>query len=212
MGRRRSGYSGVSAFFYERIIEGFGGLTLGVVENNEDSGPREVDLHGLYVKEAIFYTDRSIQEARNRGDSEIHLIVGTFDIFCLFVHVAQLLVSVGKGLHSRGGVAKLKPAIEELIQKYAYPSYPLAHPSLNSFVSGTTSWRHSTRIMRACSSCTSTGAAGARSGRSARTTSRASWSATRSSVLSCNHLELKDRLWLRVVRRNSHLEMDVKFL
>lgn len=70
------------------------------VENNKDSQPGEVDLHGLYVKEAITFTDQAIQEARQRGDSEVHLIVG-------------------KGLHSRGGIAKLKPAIEELIQKHS---------------------------------------------------------------------------------------------
>jgi hypothetical protein len=35
-------------------------------------------LHGLYVKEAISFTDRSIEEARRRGDSEIHLIVGQY--------------------------------------------------------------------------------------------------------------------------------------
>ncbi|KAL1942517.1 hypothetical protein VTO73DRAFT_6119 [Trametes versicolor] len=68
-------------------------------ENNTDSQPGEVDLHGLYVKEAIRYTDRSIQEAQARGDSKIRFITG-------------------KGLHSSGGVAKLKPAIEELMQKH----------------------------------------------------------------------------------------------
>ncbi|KAJ7262267.1 hypothetical protein B0H12DRAFT_1105043 [Mycena haematopus] len=60
-----------------------------------DSKPGEIDLHGLYVKEAIDHTDKAIQEAKNRGDSELHLIVG-------------------KGLHSQGHVAKIKPAIEEL--------------------------------------------------------------------------------------------------
>lgn len=39
--------------------------------------PTEVDLHGLYVKEAITYSDNSIAEARARGDKEIRLIVGT---------------------------------------------------------------------------------------------------------------------------------------
>jgi DNA-nicking Smr family endonuclease len=39
--------------------------------------PGEVDLHGLYVKEAITYTDQNIAEARARGDKEIHLIVGS---------------------------------------------------------------------------------------------------------------------------------------
>ncbi|CAL1708287.1 unnamed protein product [Somion occarium] len=68
------------------------------VENNKDSKPGEIDLHGLYVKEAISYADRAIQEARQRGDAEVHFIVG-------------------KGLHSKNGMAKLKPAIEELMQK-----------------------------------------------------------------------------------------------
>lgn len=44
--------------------------------------PGEVDLHGLYVKEAIAFTDRAIQEARSRGDSEIHLIVGEYYQLC----------------------------------------------------------------------------------------------------------------------------------
>ncbi|TDL26291.1 DUF1771-domain-containing protein [Rickenella mellea] len=61
--------------------------------------PGEVDLHGLYVKEAIAYTDQAIQAAQQRGDTEVHLIVG-------------------KGIHSAGHVAKIKPAIEELMQKH----------------------------------------------------------------------------------------------
>jgi len=68
-------------------------------ENNLDSEPGEVDLHGLYVKEAIAHTDQSIAEARARGDKEIRLIVG-------------------KGIHSQNHAAKLKPAIEELMQKH----------------------------------------------------------------------------------------------
>ncbi|KAJ7733758.1 hypothetical protein DFH07DRAFT_845337 [Mycena maculata] len=69
------------------------------IKNNEDSKPGEIDLHGLYVKEALEHTDRALQEAKQRGDSELHLIVG-------------------KGLHSPGGAAKIKPAIEELMQKH----------------------------------------------------------------------------------------------
>jgi len=69
------------------------------IENNKDSKPGEIDLHGLYVKEAIEHTDRALQEAKQKGDSELHLIVG-------------------KGLHSQGGAAKIKPAIEELMQKH----------------------------------------------------------------------------------------------
>ncbi|KII92085.1 hypothetical protein PLICRDRAFT_50515 [Plicaturopsis crispa FD-325 SS-3] len=60
--------------------------------------PGETDLHGLYVKEAIARTDSAIQEARRRGTPSIRLIVG-------------------KGMHSQGGLAKIKPAIESLMQR-----------------------------------------------------------------------------------------------
>jgi len=69
------------------------------VENNKDSKPGEVDLHGLYVKEAIARADLAILDAKSRGQPQIIFIVG-------------------KGLHSQGGIAKIKPAIEELIQKH----------------------------------------------------------------------------------------------
>ncbi|KAH7108313.1 DUF1771-domain-containing protein [Auriculariales sp. MPI-PUGE-AT-0066] len=68
-------------------------------ENNTDSAPGEVDLHGLYVKEAIHYADRAVQEAKNRGETSIRIIVG-------------------KGMHSKGGKGKLGPAIEEVMQKH----------------------------------------------------------------------------------------------
>ncbi|TFK44655.1 hypothetical protein BDQ12DRAFT_593493, partial [Crucibulum laeve] len=64
-----------------------------------DTPLNAIDLHGLYVKEAIARTDQALQEAKARGDSQVNLIVG-------------------KGLHSRGGMAKIKPAIEELMQKH----------------------------------------------------------------------------------------------
>ncbi|PCH43885.1 Smr-domain-containing protein [Wolfiporia cocos MD-104 SS10] len=67
-------------------------------ENNRDLAPGEVDLHGLHVKEAITFTDREIKKARRRGDAKLRLIVG-------------------KGLHSPQGMAKLKPAIEEMMQE-----------------------------------------------------------------------------------------------
>ncbi|KAG7446390.1 DUF1771-domain-containing protein [Guyanagaster necrorhizus] len=69
------------------------------VENNRDSKPGEIDLHGLYVKEAIARTDIVLEEAKQRGDSEIRLIVG-------------------KGLHSKGGAAKIRPAVENVMRKH----------------------------------------------------------------------------------------------
>ncbi|CAK5281480.1 unnamed protein product [Mycena citricolor] len=70
-----------------------------LLTSDADSKPGEIDLHGLFVKEAVEHSDRAIQEAKQRGESSIHLIVG-------------------KGLHSPGGVAKIKPAIEELMVKH----------------------------------------------------------------------------------------------
>ena len=49
----------------------------------QDSQPGEIDLHGLYVKEAIRYTDQSIQEARARGDTKIKFIVGASLYSCM---------------------------------------------------------------------------------------------------------------------------------
>ncbi|KAF9460986.1 hypothetical protein BDZ94DRAFT_1311067 [Collybia nuda] len=43
-------------------------------ENNKRVRPGMIDLHGLYVDEAIIYTDRVIQEATDRGETELRLI------------------------------------------------------------------------------------------------------------------------------------------
>ncbi|PBK85101.1 DUF1771-domain-containing protein [Armillaria gallica] len=66
------------------------------LEKNCHSKPGEIDLHGLYVKEAIAYTDAALKEAKLQGDSEIRLIIG-------------------KGSHSEGGEAKVRPAIKGLM-------------------------------------------------------------------------------------------------
>ena len=89
----------------------------------QDSGPGEVDLHGLYVKEAIRFADKSISEARSRGDVQIRFIVGACCI-CMSAFLSHILTAVcaiGKGLHSANHVAKIKPAIEELMQKLVPP-------------------------------------------------------------------------------------------
>lgn len=48
-----------------------------VSTRDQDSGPGEIDLHGLFVKEAIDYTDRAIEDAKRRGDTTINIIVGS---------------------------------------------------------------------------------------------------------------------------------------
>jgi hypothetical protein len=83
-----------------------------IVEQDKD--PDEVDLHGLFVKEAITYTEKAIQDARRRGDSEIRLIVGMCTSSPQFSGSLSLS---GQGTHSTGGVPRLKPAIEDDIRK-----------------------------------------------------------------------------------------------
>ncbi|KAI6134444.1 hypothetical protein EV401DRAFT_1364738 [Pisolithus croceorrhizus] len=72
-------------------------------ENNLVSKPGELDLHGLYVKEAVMYAEDAIEKAQRRGDLEMRLLVG-------------------KGLHSDGHVAKIKPALEELVKRRSLPA------------------------------------------------------------------------------------------
>lgn len=68
------------------------------VENNRDSPPGTIDLHGLYVKEAIEKTEQAIMSAQANREGELRVIVG-------------------KGIHSPGHHAKIKPAVEGLMQK-----------------------------------------------------------------------------------------------
>ena len=70
-----------------------------VAENNSASPPGTIDLHGLYVKEAIERTEQAITRAQSSGQTELRVIVG-------------------KGIHSQGHVAKIKPAVEDLMRKY----------------------------------------------------------------------------------------------
>lgn len=61
-------------------------------ENNTDSAADEIDLHGLFVKEAIIALDARIQ-------------------VCLQNNQPLLKAIVGKGLHSKTHIAKLRPAV-----------------------------------------------------------------------------------------------------
>ncbi|KDQ21777.1 hypothetical protein BOTBODRAFT_50337 [Botryobasidium botryosum FD-172 SS1] len=66
-------------------------------ENNKNLPPYTVDLHGLYVKEAVEYTERALEKAREKGATYLRVIVG-------------------KGIHSTVQGPKIKPAIEELMR------------------------------------------------------------------------------------------------
>ena len=52
----------------------------------QDSQPGEIDLHGLYVKEAIARTEDALDNARRNGEHEIKLIVGQS-------HTSKLLIA-----------------------------------------------------------------------------------------------------------------------
>ncbi|KAK9433718.1 hypothetical protein V1505DRAFT_124823 [Lipomyces doorenjongii] len=69
--------------------------------NNVDSDPDEIDLHGLYVREAEEYLEKRIVICKARNESHLEVIVG-------------------KGNHSTGGVAKIKPAVERLCQEHGF--------------------------------------------------------------------------------------------
>ncbi|KAH9002120.1 hypothetical protein EDB86DRAFT_2827547 [Lactarius hatsudake] len=62
-------------------------------KNRREDG--EIDLHGLYVAEAIQVAEDQVQIARWRGNEDVRFIVG-------------------KGLHSGTGEAKIRPALEDL--------------------------------------------------------------------------------------------------
>ncbi|KAB5590587.1 Smr domain containing protein C11H11,03c [Ceratobasidium theobromae] len=70
--------------------------------NDSDSG--ELDLHGLYVNEAVKRAEVAIHAAQRRGDEQIRIVVG-------------------RGLHSLGNAARIKPAIEQLLARYRLDSY-----------------------------------------------------------------------------------------
>ncbi|RLV90169.1 Smr domain-containing protein [Spathaspora sp. JA1] len=67
-------------------------------ENNEYRGPHEIDLHGLFVKEAIDFLEQRISHD-------------------LGIKQRQLQVITGKGLHSADGVPKLMIAVEDLCEE-----------------------------------------------------------------------------------------------
>ncbi|WWC90957.1 uncharacterized protein L201_005895 [Kwoniella dendrophila CBS 6074] len=68
-------------------------------ENNKASPPDTIDLHGLYVKEAIEKVESAISSSQRSGSEELRVIVG-------------------KGIHSQNHQAKIKPAVENLMVKY----------------------------------------------------------------------------------------------
>lgn len=64
-------------------------------EKNKNRTEGEIDLHGLFVAEAVGFAKEVLRTARLRGVIVVRFIVG-------------------KGLHTVDGVAKIRPALEDL--------------------------------------------------------------------------------------------------
>lgn len=74
-------------------------------ENNRNRPENEVDLHGLFVAEALDKLDNCLQEAKRKN-------------------LSGMIIIVGKGNHSQDRIAKLKPAVaERLIKRYGLRCY-----------------------------------------------------------------------------------------
>lgn len=73
-------------------------------ENNADLASDEIDLHGLYVKEAEWIMQKRISQ-------------------CMKTNQLHLRVIVGKGIHSEHHIAKLKPAIDNLCRESGLKHY-----------------------------------------------------------------------------------------
>lgn len=69
--------------------------------NNASAKADEIDLHGLHVEEAKYFTEQRIIACKQRREDHLHVIVG-------------------KGIHSVNHIQKIKPAIEDLCQKHGF--------------------------------------------------------------------------------------------
>ncbi|KAJ7783077.1 hypothetical protein B0H16DRAFT_1297975, partial [Mycena metata] len=70
---------------------------------NLRNGDDTIDVHGLFVREAIKKVETSLHAAIRNGRKELHVIVG-------------------RGLHSRGGVAKLRVEIPKEMERQEGPN------------------------------------------------------------------------------------------
>ncbi|KAI8082585.1 uncharacterized protein B0P05DRAFT_596034 [Gilbertella persicaria] len=76
-----------------------------LIVKNQGRPRNEIDLHGLFIKEASEKVEEAIRRCQDHGDE-------------------NLVIIVGKGLHSPNQIAKLKPAIIELVKKYNVSCQP----------------------------------------------------------------------------------------
>jgi Domain of unknown function (DUF1771)/Smr domain len=105
--------------------------------NPNDNGSNRfglVDLHGLFVKEAMMYAERAIQKELDRvidddtpdtPNTRVENIrKASKDVPLIRGRVRQVVFIVGMGNHSEGHVRKIKPALDEMIAE-KYPTFRL---------------------------------------------------------------------------------------
>jgi len=74
---------------------------LPLLSPRQNRKPGEIDLHGLYVKEAVARTDQALQSAKARGDTQLNLIVGKLEFELL--HLIYKLLQIREGTSLQGG-------------------------------------------------------------------------------------------------------------
>ncbi|ORX56995.1 DUF1771-domain-containing protein [Hesseltinella vesiculosa] len=86
---------------HDRLMKQYNQQAADLAYNQKNAGraPNEIDLHGLFVAEASDRVEEALQRCQREGYKDLTIIVG-------------------KGLHSPDHIAKLKPAITELVKKY----------------------------------------------------------------------------------------------
>lgn len=72
---------------------------MAAVAGESSPPPGQLDLHGLRVKEAVEAVEKALVRGRTAGQSRLVLVVG-------------------RGLHSAGGMAKLRPAMQSLLMRH----------------------------------------------------------------------------------------------
>ncbi|KAI0276595.1 hypothetical protein BGY98DRAFT_919242 [Russula aff. rugulosa BPL654] len=74
------------------------------LQKNEGRTDGMIDLHGLYVEEALEYANKEFQSALLRNNKVVRFIVG-------------------KGLHAKNGKAKIRPALEKICNERGLTHY-----------------------------------------------------------------------------------------
>jgi hypothetical protein len=77
-----------------------------------------IDLHGLYVGEALEYAELAFELAALEDDKVVRFIVGTSSPRALRQFFEWFSPNIGKGIHTKDGKAKIRPALEKLCQEY----------------------------------------------------------------------------------------------